>query len=117
MGFIKSGRIKPYAVATRTRLGSLPDVPTFAEGGVKQFELAVWHGLYASKGTPKPILDKLHSALQQALKDPALVKRFEEIGAEPVSQDRATPQALQSHVESEVARWGPIIKKAGVQAE
>jgi tripartite-type tricarboxylate transporter receptor subunit TctC len=117
MGFIKSGRIKPYAVATRTRLGSLPDVPTFAEGGVKEFELAVWHGLYASKGTPKPILDKLHSALQQALKDPALVKRFEEIGAEPVSQDRATPQALQSHVESEVARWGPIIKRAGVQAE
>ncbi len=116
VGMIKSGRIKAYAVANPQRLKALPDVPTFAEGGLPNFQLAVWHGLYAPKGTPKAVLDKLQDALQQALKDPALVAKFAEFGTEPVAANRANPQALRTHLKSELDKWGPIIKKAGVYA-
>jgi tripartite-type tricarboxylate transporter receptor subunit TctC len=114
---VKSGRIKAYAVATKARVPSLPDVPTFAESGLPGFELVVWHGLYAPKGTPKPIIDKLAATLQQALKDPALAQRFADLGTEPIAQNRATPDALRIYLKSEVDRWGPLIKKAGVYAD
>jgi tripartite-type tricarboxylate transporter receptor subunit TctC len=114
---VKSGRIKAYAVATRARVPSLPDVPTFAESGLQGFELVVWHGLYAPKGTPKPIIEKLAATLQQALKDPALAQRFADLGTEPIAQNRATPDALRIYLKSEVDRWGPLIKKAGVYAD
>ena len=114
---IKSGRIKAYAVATKARVPSLPDVPTFAESGLQGFELVVWHGLYAPKGTPKPIIEKLAATLQQALKDPALAQRFADLGTEPIAQNRATPDALRIYLKSEVDRWGPLIKKAGVYAD
>lgn len=117
VGPIKGGRIKPYAVANPTRLKSMPDVPTFAESGLPGFSLAVWHGLYAPKGTPKPVLDKLNAALQQALKDPALLQKFADMGTEPVAQSRATPDAHRAHVKAELEKWGPIIKKAGVYAD
>lgn len=116
-GPIKGNRIKPYAVANPTRLKTMPDVPTFAESGLPGFQLAVWHGLYAPKGTPRPVLDKLNAALQQALKDPVLVQKFADLGTEPVAQNRATPEALRTHVKSELDKWGPIIKKAGVYAD
>ena len=111
--YLKDGRIKAYAVATKTRLPTLPEVQTFREGGMPGFDLAVWHGLYAPKGTPKPVIDKLAAALQQALKDPTLIARFAEFGTEPVTEDRAA----RSHLKSEIDKWGPIIKKAGVYAE
>ena len=114
---VKSGRIKAYAVATKARVPSLPDVPTFAESGLPGFELVVWHGLYAPKGTPKPIIEKLAATLQQALKDPALAQRFADLGTEPIAQNRATPDALRIYLKSEVDRWGPLIKKAGVYAD
>ncbi len=114
---VKSGRIKAYAVATKARVPSLPDVPTFAESGLQGFELVVWHGLYAPKGTPKPIIEKLAATLQQALKDPALAQRFADLGTEPIAQNRATPDALRIYLKSEVDRWGPLIKKAGVYAD
>ena len=117
VGPIKGGRIKAYAVANPTRLKSMPDVPTFAESGLPGFSLAVWHGLYAPKGTPKPVLDKLNAALQQALRDPTLILKFAELGTEPVQQNRATPDALRLHVKAELDKWGPIIKKAGVYAD
>jgi tripartite-type tricarboxylate transporter receptor subunit TctC len=106
-----------YAVATKTRLPTLPEVPTFREGGMPSFDLAVWHGLYAPTGTPKPAIDKLAAALQQALKDPTLIARFAELGTDPVTEERAASQALRSHLKSEIDKWGPIIKKAGVYAE
>ncbi len=114
---IKGGRIKAYAVANPTRLKTMPEVPTFAEGGLEGFQLAVWHGLYAPKGTPKPVLDKLQAALQQALKDPALVTKFAELGTEPVATNRASAEPLRAHVKAELDKWGPIIKKAGVYAD
>ena len=114
---IKSGKIKAYGVTTKTRLASMPDLPTLSEAGLPGFEVAVWHGMYAPKGTPKPIIDTLASALQSALKDPNVKQRFNDLGTEPVAEKRATPEALRAHVKSEIERWSPIIAKAGVYAD
>lgn len=114
---IKGGRVKVYGVTTTKRNAALPDVPTMAEAGLPKFEVAVWHGIYAPKGTPKPIVDKLSQALQAALKDPMVVEKFAGLGTEPVAQNRATPEALRTHLKAEIDKWSPIIKKAGVYAD
>jgi len=114
---IKGGKVKAYAVTTKQRLKTMPDVPTVDESGLKGFEVTVWHGIWAPHGTPKPIIDKLAKALQAALRDPAIVARFAELGTEPVPQDQATPAALAAHLKSEIAKWAPIIKKAGIYAD
>src|SRR5918996_23957 len=114
---IKAGKIKVYGVTTKKRVPSLPDVPTMDEAGLKGFEVSIWHALYAPKGTPKPVIDKLTKALQDALKDSNVKQRFGELGTEPVAQDRATPEAHRKHLKAETDRWGPIIKKAGVYAD
>ena len=114
---IKSGKVKVYAVTSKKRVPSLPDVPTLDEQGLKGFEVGIWHGLYAPKGTPKPVLDKLVAALQSALKDDTVNKRFADLGAQAYAADKATPAALAAHLKAEVDKWGPIIKKAGVYAD
>ena len=114
---IKGGKIKVYGVTTKTRLTSMPDVPTLNEAGLPGFEVAVWHGLYAPHGTPKAIVDTLAGALQVALKDPLVKQRFADLGTEPVADSRARPEALRTHLKSEIERWAPIISKAGVYAE
>lgn len=114
---LKSGLIKPYAIANKTRIPSLPDVPTFREAGLPGFEIEVWHGLYAPKGTPAAVADRLVEALQNALRDPALVQRFASLGTAPVEQSRVNTRSLRAHVKSEIDRWGPILKKAGVMPE
>ena len=114
---IKSGKINAYAVTTPERLVALPDVPTMSEAGMPNFTVSVWHAMYAPKGTPKPIIDKLSKALQEALKDANLKQRFADLGSVPVAQDRATPEALRTQLKSEIDKWGPIIKKAGVFAD
>ncbi len=114
---IKGGKIKVYGVTTRTRVPSLPDVPTMTEAGLPNFEISVWHALYAPKGTPKPIIDKLVKALHEALKEATVKQRFAELGVEPVSEKRATPEALRAHLKAEVDKWAPIIKKAGIYAD
>jgi tripartite-type tricarboxylate transporter receptor subunit TctC len=114
---IKGGKIKAYAVTTKKPVASLPDLPTLDKAGLPGFEVGVWHGLYAPKGTPKPIIDRLSKSLQTALKDPAVISRFAELGTEPVPQDQATPAALRKHLDAEIARWKPIIDKAGQYAD
>ncbi|HEU4345151.1 MAG TPA: tripartite tricarboxylate transporter substrate binding protein BugD [Candidatus Binatia bacterium] len=114
---IKAGKIKVYGVTTKTRVKSLPNVPTMHEAGLPNFEVSVWHALYAPKGTAKPVVEKLTKALQVALKDSNVKQRFEDLGTEPVAEKRATPEALQAHLKAEIDRWGPIIKKAGVYAD
>jgi tripartite-type tricarboxylate transporter receptor subunit TctC len=116
-GQIKGGKIKAYAVTTRTRVPSLPEIPTMSEAGLPGFEVAVWHGMYAPRGTPKKIVDTLAGALQYALKDPVVKQRFADLGTEPVPDSRATPEALRAHLKSEINRWGPIITKAGAYAD
>lgn len=117
LGHIKSGNLKPIAVATPARLKSLPQVPTFAESGLAGFELAVWHGLYAPKGTPKSIVDKLAAALQQSLHDAALVRPYQEMGASIASPEQANPDALRRFLKGDVDRWKAAMKSAGIAPE
>jgi tripartite-type tricarboxylate transporter receptor subunit TctC len=114
---IKGGKVKAYGITSAKRTPSLPDVPTMQEGGVKGAEVGIWHGLYAPKGTPKPVLDKLVASLQEALKDENVRKRFADLGAETYPADKQTPAALQAHLKAEIDKWAPLIKKAGQYAD
>jgi tripartite-type tricarboxylate transporter receptor subunit TctC len=113
---IKAGTIKVYAIAAPERLASLPDVPTTAQGGT-DFIFSAWNAMVAPKDTPKEIVDKLADALGKALDDPAIQRRYVELGSSaPKGADRG-PAGLQKLVESEVARITPVIKAAGATAE
>lgn len=114
---IKGGKIKAYAVTSKTKVPSLPDLPTVDSSGLPGFEIGSWHGLYAPKGTPAPVVDRLVKALQAALQDPTVKQRFADLGTQPEAQNRATPEALRAHLRREVDKWGPIIKKAGIYAD
>ncbi len=114
---IQAGTIKAYAVTTPARLDVLPDVPTTAEGGLTGMEVAIWHGLYAPKGTPAEVTDKLSKALQKALTDENVKARFAELGTSPSPEADATPAALKAKLDSEIARWKPIIEAAGQYAD
>src|SRR6478736_4860475 len=114
---IQSNTIKGYAITSKQRVPTLPDVPTSAEAGVPAFDVTTWYGLYAPRNTPKPIVDALVDALQKALKGPALVNRFAELSMAPVEPERATPAALEDLLKSEIDRWGRIIKDAGISPQ
>lgn len=114
---IKSGKVKFYGVTTMERIKALPDAPTLDEQGLKGFEVVVWHGVYAPKGTPKEALDKLNAALRVALKDPQVAARLGELGAQIVPESKQTPAALRDWLKSEVDKWGPAIRKAGTYAD
>ncbi|MGM4890750.1 tripartite tricarboxylate transporter substrate-binding protein [Tardiphaga sp. 862_B3_N4_1] len=116
-GPIAAKLVKSYAITTKTRLSSMPDLPTADEAGLKGFEAGAWHGIYAPKGTPDDIVQKLAKVLQDSLRDPELIKRFNDINTDPVPQDQATPQALKKQLDSEVDRWAPIIKASGQFAD
>ena len=114
---IKSGRVKVYGTTTKTRVPSLSMVPTLAEQGMKDFDVSVWHGIYAPKGTPKPAIDKLVAALQASVQDAQFKSRIAELGAQAVGKDKATPESLAKHLKAEIEKWGPIIRNAGVYAD
>ena len=114
---IKEGRIKVYGVTTLTRLSALPNVPTLDEQGLKGFEVKVWHGLYAPKGTPAAALEKLNTALRAALQDPVVKQRMAELSSDIPPMEKVTATGLKSHLEAEIVKWGPVIKKAGVYAD
>jgi tripartite-type tricarboxylate transporter receptor subunit TctC len=114
---IQGGTVKAFGVTSAKRVPSLKDIPTLQEQGLKGFEVVVWHGVYAPKGTPKPALDRLNAAVLAAVKDPAFKEALAKLGAEPVAPEKVTPAALQTHLKSEIEKWGPIIKKAGVYAD
>jgi len=114
---IKAGSVRFYGVTTAQRVKVLPDAPTLAEQGLKGFEVVVWHGVYAPKGTPKEASEKFNAALRTALKDPNFVARMADLGAEVVPDAKLTPEGLRSWLALETARWGPVIKAAGVYAD
>jgi tripartite-type tricarboxylate transporter receptor subunit TctC len=114
---IKAGKIKAYATTTAKRLAALPDVPTAEEAGLPGFQVGIWHGLYAPKGTPKEVVDRLVTSLNKALTDENVKARFAELGTEPVAAADATPAGLKAKLESEIARWAPVIKAAGQYAD
>jgi tripartite-type tricarboxylate transporter receptor subunit TctC len=114
---ILGGTIKAYAVTSPKRLDVLPEIPTTDEAGLAGMQVGIWHGLYAPKGTPAEITERLSKSLQGALKDPNVVARFAELGTVPSSEADATPAALKAKLESEITRWKPIIEAAGQYAD
>jgi len=118
-GQIEAKKVKPYAVTTLKRLNTpvLKDIPTLDESGLKNFQVTIWHGMYAPGGTPAPVLKKLNDALKVALKDPEFIKKQEGLGAVVVNDKRVEPAEHKKFVQAEVARFGPVIKAAGVYAD
>lgn len=114
---IKNGNLKALAVATKERIRSLPQTPTFRQSGMPGFQLTVWHGLYAPKGTPQSVINRLVSSLATALKDPILVQRFNEMDAMIVQPSAATPAYLAGFLKTDVERWKVALKNAGVKPE
>jgi len=116
---IEAGKVKAYAVTTMQRLTTpaLKNLPTLDESGLKGFNVSIWHGLYAPKGTPKAVTDKLNAALREALKDAEFIKRQEALGAVVVTDKRLDPVEHKKFVESEMNKWGPAIKAAGQYAD
>jgi tripartite-type tricarboxylate transporter receptor subunit TctC len=114
---IKGEKVKAYGVTTKARVASLPNVPTADEAGLKGFSVGVWHGMWTPKGTAKAVNDKLNAALQAALKDESVKARLADLGTAPEPVARQSPDALRTHVVAEIAKWSPIIKKAGVYAD
>jgi tripartite-type tricarboxylate transporter receptor subunit TctC len=114
---IQGGTIKAYAVTSPERLDVLPDLPTTTEGGLPEVQVGIWHGLYAPKGTPAEVTERLSKSLQVALKDENVVARFAELGTKPSSEADATPAALKAKLEGEITRWKPIIEAAGQYAD
>lgn len=116
---IEGKRVKPFAQTGPRRLAvtALKDVPTLSEAGWPDFNVQVWHGLYAPRGTPPAVLAKLNTALRDALKDPELIRRQQALGATMVSDDRLDPAGHRKFVEAEMVRWGKAIKEAGEYAD
>ncbi|MCE2658957.1 MAG: tripartite tricarboxylate transporter substrate-binding protein [Rubrivivax sp.] len=118
-GQIEGGKIKAFAVTTQKRLTTpaLKNLPTLDESGMKGFNVTIWHGMYAPKGTPKAVVDQLNNALKTALKDADLNKKFESLGAVTVTDNRINPADHKRFVEAEINKWGPVIKAAGQYAD
>jgi tripartite-type tricarboxylate transporter receptor subunit TctC len=116
---IEAKKVKAFAVTTGKRLTTpaLKDLPTMQESGLKGFEVTIWHGLYAPKGTPADVLAKINAALKVALKDPEFIKKQEGLGAVVVTDKRTEPAEHKKFVAAEIAKWTPIIKAAGVYAD
>ena len=114
---IKAGTVRMYGVTTKQRIRALPDALTLNESGLKDFEVIVWHGVYAPKGTPAAVIDKVGAAVRASLKDPAFVARMADLGAEIVPESKQSPEGLRSWLQSEISKWGPVIRSAGVYAD
>jgi tripartite-type tricarboxylate transporter receptor subunit TctC len=114
---IKADRVKFYGVTTKQRIQALPDAPTLDEQGLKDFEVVVWHGIYVPRGTPREATEKLNEALRAALRDPVVASRFAELGAQIVPESKQTPAGLRDWLRSEIEKWQPVIRQAGVYAD
>ena len=114
LGQIRSGGVRPLAVASDKRLAALPDVPTAAEAGVSGYVTGAWFAFLAPRGTPRPIVDRLNREIVAAMADPAVRSRFAELGAEPLA---TTPEELARHISAEIAKWREIITKGGITVD
>ena len=114
---VRNGNVRAFAVTSKTRLTSAPDIPTVDEAGMPGFYIAVWHALWLPKGTPKDIVMRLNAAVREALADPAVRSRLVELGQDIPATDQQTPEALYAYHKAEIEKWHPIIKAAGIKAE
>src|SRR5262252_4338908 len=117
LGQVRAGRIRGYAVTSKTRALVAPELPTVDEAGLPDFHISVWHGLWAPKNTPKDVVVKLNSAVVEALADANVRARFVDIGQEIYPLDQQTPSALAALQKAEIEKWWPIIKSAGIKVE
>ena len=114
---VQAGKIKAFAVTAKERLKAMPDIPTVDEAGLPGLYIAVWHGLWAPKGTPKDVTARLTSAIMEALADPQVREKFAALGQEIPEPAQQTPQALRALHEAEIKLWWPLIKSAGIKIE
>jgi tripartite-type tricarboxylate transporter receptor subunit TctC len=114
---VRGGTVKAFAVTSRTRLASAPDIPTVDEAGVPGLYIAYWHAIWAPKNTPADIVAVLNAAVRVALADATVQRRFLELGQETPPPERQTPAALKAHQSEEIAKWWPIVKAANIRAE
>jgi len=113
----KSGGVRAYAVTSKARLASAPDIPTTDEAGLPGFHVAIWQGVWAPKGTPKDVIAKLNAAIAGALADPAIQKRLAEVGQEMPTAEQMTPEGFGAFHKAEMEKWTPIIKAANIKPE
>jgi tripartite-type tricarboxylate transporter receptor subunit TctC len=114
---VRGGAIKAYAVTARSRFAAAPDVPTVDEAGLPGLHISGWFALFAPKGTPKPVIDRLNAAVVDALADPAIRARLADLGQEIPPREQQTPEALAAFHKAEVEKWWPIIKAANIKGE
>jgi tripartite-type tricarboxylate transporter receptor subunit TctC len=114
---VRGGTIKAFAVTAPSRLATAPDIPTVDEAGLPGFYMTAWEGIWAPKGTPKAIVDKLDAAIVRALADPSARQRLTDLGQEIYPRDQQTPEALDALQRSEIKKWWPLIKEAGIKAD
>lgn len=114
---VRSGKVKAYAVTQKTRLLAAPEIPTVDEAGLPGYYMAVWHGIWAPKGTPRPVVEKLNAAIRESLADAEVRKRLTDLGQEIPPPEKQTPEALRAHHKAEIDKWWPVIKKAGITVE
>jgi len=115
--FVREGRIRGLAMTTATRLAQAPEIPTAAEAGLPGFEVGIWHGMYAPRGTPQPVIARLNAALRVAIQDQAVVARLNDLASPPEPLARVTPEAHRAHLTAEIERWRPILQAAGQFAD
>ena len=114
---VRAGKVRGYAITARSRLASAPDIPTVDEAGLPGFYMSIWHAIWVPKGTPREVIAKLNGAVREALADPAIRKRFQDLGQEIPAPEQQTPEALRAHHRAETDKWGPLIKAAGIKAQ
>ena len=117
LNFVRAGRVRGYAVTSSTRIASAPDLPTVDEAGLPGFYMSIWHALWVPRGTPRDVVAKLNAAAREALLDPAVKKKLEDIGQVIPAADQQTPEALRAHHKAETDKWWPVIRKAGIKAQ
>jgi len=115
--WVRSGKIRAYAVTAKARMAAAPDIPTVDEAGLPGLYIAVWHALWVPKGTPKDIVARLNAAVVEALADPSVRQRLADLGQEIPPREQQTPDALGAYHQAEIAKWWPLIKAAGIKAE
>jgi len=114
---VRAGKMRAYAVTSKTRSAAAPDIPTVDEAGLPGFYMSVWHGIWVPKGTPAAVVAKLNAAVKESLADPALRKRLADLGQDIPAPEQQAPEALGAHHKAEVEKWWPVIKAAGIKAE
>ena len=114
---VQAGKLRGYAVTSKQRLAVAPEIPTVDEAGLPGFYMSVWHGIWASKGTPKDVIAKLNAAVVEALADSLVRQRLTELAQELPARERQTPEALAAYQKAEIEKWWPIVKAAGIKVE